>query len=500
MAEGVDGRRRYALALIVALGVCTLIAPLYARFVVDVFAIGYSDVKILVFPVFALLAHVFYFAKPKNDAGYGRQAKSVLLLSAILYAAGIASFMLLVYGSGLNGFFRHYAVRDGFLSSNSLDHIHSFKPVIGWPLILFPEASYYFDFGYAFTSYIPFYAYIPFTVLLMCLAYLLCRLLPGMGSRLEHSVSGFLLFSISIFTVLKSIVDGGFFNTQLTIPAAFLVYILAFHTGNNRRKNAALLLAAAISFAMLQLSAKLFLTAVLNRGLTIDMAMLTASLYVSDENIYASAALYLIIWLSFRPLDKNPGRLKLAYGIIVFIALYAGLVYVANARGYYGSSLVYSSDLLSRSRETVDANTSISVLSRHGSIPEGDFYVVTHAEQLRRDTVIWLYTNRTTQGAEIIGIGGTPPGRRNQKAGCGHNPIEYEDTVIFKLYDFKYDAILIESPLLSIEKTGVRDGEYVAKMRYCTPNKQIVLLEVLSQYDDNYIAELVSVYRKTGEA
>ncbi|MFH1126014.1 MAG: hypothetical protein V1703_02710 [Candidatus Altiarchaeota archaeon] len=498
MTIDVGKNRFYAVLILLLLLATTILLPFYARPLVDIFATGYSDVKLYAFPLFAFAVCIFYFSKIQDSINFRQRAFMVFAFIVVLYAANTLFYAYLTASSGVENFMRYYVVRDGFISSNLLDHMHSFKPIVGWPLELFPEASYQMDFGYPFMAYIPFYAYIPLTIVFLYLLYQLCKFIPEVGARFQYSIGVFLLFTISLFAVVKNIADGGLTNIQLAIPLAFFTYSTFFKKDWPRARRIAALLTAFILIIALQFCIQSLLITYFSKEISIDILTLLLKSMLSDSNLHISAALYLIIYLSFKPLDRNPNLIKMISSIVLFIITF---IFLSLATSYYNlseSSLAYSTSLLEKAEEKLDENTPLSFLTQRGLAFDSPIFTITHAEPLKRHSVMWGYTTKPITGLDFFELAGTPAGRKNKRTGCEYKLKEENDVILFKLYGFDPNVETINNSLISISKTSLRTGEYRASMRYCMPSEHIVLMEILSMYDDKFIADIMILPSKQG--
>jgi hypothetical protein len=490
-AEDVERKRRYALAVVFLLLIAAICFPFHLRFIVDVFAIGLSNAKLYGFPLFALIMLLSYFRKPKDDAGFKRRALRVGAVLAILFTASLASFLYVTKTIGASGLYRYYVVRDGFLSSNYLSHIHSFKPIVGWPLEFFSTMSYTLDYGYPFMAYIPFYAYIPLSMLLLYLLYQLWEITSHIGQRANYSVSWFFVLAVSVFTIVKNIIDGGVLCPQLTIPMGIFAYLLLLRKETSEWRRILLPLAAVTIALTLQVFIQLLVTAYLGGGITAEMAYVLTALALTDENIPTTGALLLIVYASFKLLDRKPTPLKLAVSIILFALLFSLITWAISIWPYNASPISFSSALLANEQSIIPVNTSVALLAKPGSHFENDFFAVTNSESLRRHDLVWGYTLRAVSDADVASLSGEPPGRKILKINCPYQPLEHNDTLLVKLYGYDGLPQQINSTLMSIEKTSRRQDEYYVRISYCTPGKLIILMDVLALNDDVYAIEPV---------
>ncbi|MBM3308969.1 MAG: hypothetical protein FJY77_01825 [Candidatus Altiarchaeales archaeon] len=491
-------KRNCVFAVLAVLLACMLLFPFNVRVFVDIFAIGLSDIKILAFPVFACLLALLYYHKP-NELDYCQTARRIWMLLAVLFTAGILSFIYLVLVSGVDGFYRFYVVRDGFISSNLIGHIHASKPIIGWPLEFFPQFSYTLDFGYPIMAYIPFYVYIPFTLMLFCLLYLLYKIVPNLAVRLNYSVSLFFIFAIGLFTVLKNIVDGGLLNTQLTIPLAVFTFLFAFRKEDSFACKTARLLGFIAFFALLQFCMQAFLTAWFSRSFTYYVISNVFNSMVSDGNIYASLGLLLVAWVSFSLLDRRQSVLRLIACMLVFIVLFTSLTLTLSQMDFSDNPVEYSLALLNAVRKSYDINSSISFLARKELNSESIFFVQTNFHPLRQHKIVWGYNTKTVSIPELYPVSGTPPSRRNERMGCNPTPLEQKETLLFKIFGFNGNVMQANNSLLSIGHSERREGEYQLYLNYCVPSKHVVLMETLSMQDSVFVLELVTSSRQHEE-
>jgi hypothetical protein len=351
--------------------------------------------------------------------------------------------------------------------------------------------SYLFDYGYAFMAYLPYYAYTPFTILLLYLTYLLVKLIGQMGSDFNHSISSLLLLTTSLFCVIKNIIDGGLLNSQLTIPLAVFAYLALYKSGRKEINNIGILVILILFTGLVQFLSQIMAVAYLNNGLNSDMTYFILELMISEKNIYNTAALLATAYLSFRPLDSKPDLTKLIASILIFTVLLAFLIQVSRHYAWSRSSITYSTYILDNAAETLEAGTPFAFLAKNGSRHEANFFRQTHTEQVYRYEVVWGILNSTVTGAQAINAGGTPAGRRGWKTDCEFNNSRQETAIYFKLYGFEPDVLSINSSLFSMEESERRPGEYEAEIKECMPSEQVILLDVLSQRDSTFAAELI---------
>jgi len=491
-------KRNFVLAVLAVLSVCTILFPFHVRVVVDVFAIGLSDMKILSFPIFAFMLAVLYYSKP-NNLDYCQTARKIWVLLSVLFAAGLLFYVYLVLTSGVDGFYRFYAVRDGFVSSSLIGHIHAFKPVVGWFLESMPQLSYTFDFGYPILAFIPSYAYMPFTLLLFYLIYLVYKFVPNISARLDYSIGMFFPFAVSLYTVLKNIVDGGLLNTQLTIPMAVFAFLLAFRKEDSFARKTAKLLAFTLSFVLLQFCMQVLLTAFFNKSITAYMVSNTFDFMISDGNIYASVGLFLIAWFSFSLLDRKRTLFKLIAGILIFTVMFSLFVLVLNQFSFSDNPVEYSIALLNAVRKPYSVNSSISFLAQKDLKSESSFFTQTESYTLRQHKIVWGFNSQPITILELYAVSGTPPSRRNERFGCNYSLLERKETLLFKVFGFEGNPEELNNSLLSIGESGRREGEYQMNLNYCVPSKHIVLMETLSMHDSTFVLELVTASKSHEE-
>ena len=107
-----DSRARfYGFMIFLLMIALTLILPYHIRILVDLIATGYSDTKLLSFPVFGLITAFFYFSE--NNVGKKRVKTTIVLACmAVLYAAGIVYYIQITKLAGVEDYMTYITVRD----------------------------------------------------------------------------------------------------------------------------------------------------------------------------------------------------------------------------------------------------------------------------------------------------------------------------------------------------------------------------------------------------
>src|SRR3989344_5420465 len=96
---------------------------------------------LLLFPFQArVFVDFFRFKKAEfSEKEFQQRAKKFFAALIILFTAQLTSFIFFLYKFGPGIIPYHWLVRAGAISSNQINHIHSFKPVLGWFFEFFPQ-------------------------------------------------------------------------------------------------------------------------------------------------------------------------------------------------------------------------------------------------------------------------------------------------------------------------------------------------------------------------
>ncbi len=477
-----------ALAVLLSLTAVTVISPNHVRLLVNIFATGVSDTKILSFPVFAALVWLRYFTK-RPDVGFKRAVGWLYVTLTALYSMGVASYLYIAKQYAGGSLVWYYVVRDGFFSDNFLNHVHSLKPALGWPFEIYPGVSYQMDLGYPYMAYIPPQLYVIPTLLLALLFYQFWVVTPHVGRRHGYTLSIYLLYAITSFNVVKNVVDGGLISNQLFIALVVFSAVVLGSRRDSRSRIWLLLSASFVVIAAVRLAVSI-LAVSYAYGWDIVKSIHSINMRVWVDSLsLTSAILFVIVYSSFRWLDSKQSAWRLMACTAAFLVLFSALLY-AGERGMLesGSPIPYSLSVLQREGRLIGAGTPVALLMRTDiAAVDNPLYNVTGAVNFTAYQHVWAVTNRPVYGAEITRAIRNPAGRMNYDVGCRYVPLKKPRVMRFAIYDFDAPGSHRFGTLLEVAPVGAGGRLYEAKFNYCLAKPDLVLIQALSTLDDRFI-------------
>src|SRR3989344_502383 len=460
-----------ALAVILFFFAVLLLFPFQARVFVDVFGAGRSDVKVFLFPISVIILFFLYFFRFKkaefSEKEFQQRAKKFFAALIILFTAQLTSFIFFLYKFGPGIIPYPWLVRAGAISSNQINHIDSFKPVLGWFVEFFPQLSRLFDAGYPFMSYIPFYVFIPFTIIFIYLFYCAWKLVPLLGSKLRYSAVLFLLLCLSLFTVLKNVVDGGLLNYE-TVAGLTVLSLLFF---SSRENSKAIIVAGIISAA----AVSLYFSA---------LTPLQVAPFII--NILVSAFFYLAVFFSFKTLDTKANYKNLVAGAFLFLLL-ASLFFWTFAKPGFGTVLTFSMATENHSMTEIQAGREFFVLAPSGAELSAQNFSVLKTAKINEFMLVEGVAKENILSGQVLEFYGMRPNLYYLNVDgvtCDRGtPFEMD----FTLYDFGPDLNEISAgDTLVITRIG-SSSDFTAFFAGCTPNADTLAADMLSKYDDSFM-------------
>ncbi len=328
---------------------------------VNIFSGGRSHTKVFAYLLYLfLLLIIAYFLKYKKINFSFR--KKILFLF-LLISAYLVNFLSYIYFFIKYNFFyqEHVLIFNlNEFSSTYLLHNHTLKSIIAWVLNFF-NITYLenIDSGMAFINIIPnIFILIGSILFLMVLFFSFYYFFHSIQFRSKYKFIYIILYSILSFSLLKNIIDGGFFNYEAIISLAFFI-LLVFYKKKWAKKTTIFLLIFYLIFNIVLYFLNFF-----------------DSFGVFIFNIYNSFVYVILLLIFFYSLQKNKRIKTLILTIILEILL---LVFsfqsFINMRGYRNleiskedNALVATYDILDK--DTYDFYNSINDLNFYEIIPQ----------------------------------------------------------------------------------------------------------------------------------
>lgn len=278
---------------------------------VNIFAHGMSDFKI-----FFLLGLIFILAliwKLLPEKVNTAHLRLTVLLVFFCFAVSLYEFLWLQLRLGTELLSTVNFYEDGLLTSSRLAHIHNAKIILALivkPLtLLFPHMEIKADYGGPLLHYYSLSAAF-FHLIVVILTYVMVlKTLRYMRGSLGRG--WFIIYFISLFTILKNIVDGGIFNRELML--AIPIFCGVFHREITGRKKSALYWTA------------VYLGVFLLFTFPFRLADHADEIFFTPSHFLLLTSIYSFVYLFYEPkAKKRVLLLPLAFLVMVFcIVLFA---------------------------------------------------------------------------------------------------------------------------------------------------------------------------------